>query len=898
MAADGMHSVARPLLSDDKPVSSSYVAYRGTLPADKAVRELGVSLKDVVVYVGPKCHLVQYPLRAGEMFNLVAVFESPKAVRGEADWGTPDELDGAFAKTHPGVRECLPNMWRDKWWRMFTREPIMDWVKGRIALTGDAAHPPLQYLAQGAVMAIEDAWVLSEHVGLAGGPKGSASRGTATGIPWERVLQAYNAVRPEHCRRVLTTAWIWGDLWHLEGEAREWRNRVFEERDTHSYDYVDWLYGPTALYPEHENKMFDPKAYENQSSKKSPPAFPALRMHRRTSSCSSASKLWQRLRLTRLLFVCPPPRFFPNMTAPNGDRSADAIASEWLAAFGSALSVGAPAGIAACFSPEEAHWRDILAFSWDIRTTSGAGKIAERLAELLPPAKPRDFRFAEGRTPPRSAKRGGRDVVEAIISFETAVGPAFAVARLVKEGDRHAAVSLMTVLDEIRGHEDPATGSRWQNVDWKRNFGGENWLDRRNRARAYTDHDPAVLVVGAGQAGLSLAARLTQLGIDALVVDREKRIGDNWRTRYHALTLHNETRVNHLPYMPFPPNFPVFIPKDMLANWFELYAEAMELNVWTETELSHAVRDEAAGCWTAVLKRADGTERLMRPRHVVFATGVSSIPLTPDLPGLSSFKGTVVHAGHYGSGLPWRGTRALVVGTGTSGHDVAQDLTVCGAHATLIQRSPTMVVSLKEAQSAYALYDEPIPFADKDLLAVSTPFPILRRVHQSLTAAARDADRPLLDALAARGFRLAFGHEDTGWQIMYQQHGGGYYFNAGASEMIADGAVGLLHWDDLEAFCPEGAKMKDGTVVPADLVVLATGYASQRETARLALGDAVAEKIGPIWGFDDEGELQNMFRPTPQRGLWFIAGSLAQCRIFSKVLALQIKARELGIVDG
>ncbi|KAI9011631.1 aromatic-ring hydroxylase [Hyaloraphidium curvatum] len=268
MAADGMHSVARPLLSDDKPVSSSYVAYRGTLPADKAVRELGVSLKDVVVYVGPKCHLVQYPLRAGEMFNLVAVFESPKAVRGEADWGTPDELDGAFAKTHPGVRECLPNMWRDKWWRMFTREPIMDWVKGRIALTGDAAHPPLQYLAQGAVMAIEDAWVLSEHVGLAGGPKGSASRGTATGIPWERVLQAYNAVRPEHCRRVLTTAWIWGDLWHLEGEAREWRNRVFEERDIHSYDYVDWLYGPTALYPEHENKMFDPKAYEKQEAKK------------------------------------------------------------------------------------------------------------------------------------------------------------------------------------------------------------------------------------------------------------------------------------------------------------------------------------------------------------------------------------------------------------------------------------------------------------------------------------------------------------------------------------------------------------------------------------------------------------------------------------------------------
>lgn len=240
MAADGMQSVARPLLSDDKPVSSSYVAYRGTLPADRAVKELGASLKDVIVYVGPKCHQVQYPLRAGQMFNLVSVFESPKALRGEDEWGTPDELDGAFAECCAPVQKALPLMWRDKWWRMFSRDPIMNWVKGRIALTGDAAHPPLQYLAQGAIMAIEDAWVLGEHVKKAG-VKGSAAKGTATGVNWEQVLAAYNAVRPEHCRRVLSTAWIWGDLWHLTGEQRLWRNKVLEERDIHNYDYVDWL---------------------------------------------------------------------------------------------------------------------------------------------------------------------------------------------------------------------------------------------------------------------------------------------------------------------------------------------------------------------------------------------------------------------------------------------------------------------------------------------------------------------------------------------------------------------------------------------------------------------------------------------------------------------------------
>ncbi|MGP3964817.1 FAD-dependent monooxygenase [Nonomuraea sp. 3N208] len=246
LAADGLHSVARRMVSDDEPVSSAYVAYRGAVPIER-VAELDVHLKDVVVYIGPRCHFVQYPLRHGEMFNQVAVFESPKALAGEEDWGTPDELDGAFAATCDQVRAGLPLMWRDRWWRMFDREPIMDWVRGRIALTGDAAHPPLQYLAQGAVMAIEDAWVLSEHVG---------AQGKARSVDWDAALAAYNAVRPEHCRRVLTTARAWGKLWHHDGEKREWRNAVLRDRDVHDYSYVDWLFGPTALTPEQLPPMF------------------------------------------------------------------------------------------------------------------------------------------------------------------------------------------------------------------------------------------------------------------------------------------------------------------------------------------------------------------------------------------------------------------------------------------------------------------------------------------------------------------------------------------------------------------------------------------------------------------------------------------------------------------
>ncbi|WP_246075680.1 hypothetical protein [Nonomuraea terrae] len=215
---------------------------------DRDVRD--VDLSEVSVHVGPRCHFVRYGLRGGEMLNQVAVFESPKALAGEEDWGTPDELDHAFAATCPDVQAGIPLMWRDRWWRMFDRDPIMTWVDGNIALLGDAAHPPLQYMAQGAVMAIEDGWVLAKHV--------AARRADDGSIDWRGALAAYEAVRPEHCRRVLTTARAWGELWHLDGVARLRRNTLLRARDTHDYSFTDWIYGPTALTPEEEPPMFTP----------------------------------------------------------------------------------------------------------------------------------------------------------------------------------------------------------------------------------------------------------------------------------------------------------------------------------------------------------------------------------------------------------------------------------------------------------------------------------------------------------------------------------------------------------------------------------------------------------------------------------------------------------------
>lgn len=251
VAADGLHSVARVSLVGDEPVSSSYVAYRAAVPFEQ-VRENGVHEKDVVLYVGPRCHFVQYPLRGGEMLNQVAVFRSPKAVAGLDDWGTPDELDAAFDGMCDQVRAGLPLMWRDRWWRMFDRDPIDTWVFGRVALLGDAAHPPLQYMAQGAIMAIEDGWVLAEHVGA----QRAVRTATSSGVDWDAALVAYDAVRPEHCRRVLTTGRAWGELWHLDGVERLQRNVILRARDTYDYAFTEWIYGPTALTPDQEPPMY------------------------------------------------------------------------------------------------------------------------------------------------------------------------------------------------------------------------------------------------------------------------------------------------------------------------------------------------------------------------------------------------------------------------------------------------------------------------------------------------------------------------------------------------------------------------------------------------------------------------------------------------------------------
>ena len=572
--------------------------------------------------------------------------------------------------------------------------------------------------------------------------------------------------------------------------------------------------------------------------------------------------------------------------------------AHWLAQFDGALRESNDDALTALFH-RDSYWRDVLALSWQIRTLNGAEAILRALPAHARRAAPCDFVIDPDRAAPRWVTRAGMNAIEAIFKFETAEGRGSGIVRLIPDADdggRLKAWTLLTALDELKGLEEPLGARRPRGQSYSRDFRGPNWLDQRKASRDYADRDPDVLVVGGGQAGLAIAARLKQLQIDTLIVDREPRIGDNWRRRYHALTLHNQVQVNHMPYMPFPPNWPVYIPKDKLANWFETYVDAMELNFWTATVFEGAIYDDADGRWSATLHRSDGTRRTVRPHHIVMATGVSGIPNLPDIPSLTAFTGPILHSSEYDDGEVWKGKRALVIGTGNSGHDIAQDLCSSGAEVTLVQRSATLVTNIEpSAQLAYAAYNDGT-LEDNDLIATSMPLRLARRSHQMLTEQSKALDQALLDGLERVGFRLDFGEDGTGWQFKYLTRGGGYYFNVGCSDMLVSGAIRLIQFADIDGFVADGARMSDGATIKADLIVLATGYKPQEELVQNLFGAAVANRVGPIWGFGEGQELRNMYTRTQQPGLWFIAGSLAQCRINSTYLALQIKAIEAGLL--
>jgi cation diffusion facilitator CzcD-associated flavoprotein CzcO len=580
------------------------------------------------------------------------------------------------------------------------------------------------------------------------------------------------------------------------------------------------------------------------------------------------------------------------------DGPGEAAVRAWVSAFDEALQSQSPSEVTRLFHPE-GYWRDLHALTWDPHTVA-VSDLEPFLAANLEAAGMGAAAFDATRVAPRWVNRGGVDAIEGFIRFRTRVALGSGVVRLVPsdtEPGQWLAWNLFTTVEELIGHEERVGLRRPQGSADSRKFGGPNWLDRRLTSLEYADREPEVVIVGGGQAGLSLAARLGAIGVDALVVDQHERVGDNWRKRYHALTLHNSVWLNDLPYMPNPPTWPVFVPKDKVANWFEAYVEAMEINFWKCTRLEDAQYDDAAGAWSVQVTR-NGQPRVLRPQHLVIATGISGAPRPVEYPGLESYTGTYLHSSSYQDGHAFEGRKAIVIGTGNSGHDVAQDLYASGVDVTMVQRGSSTVVSvIPGAFKGDELFHEGNPVEDSDLIAASIPYPVLIPLRQELTRQVRELDRDMLDGLEAIGFKLDFGDDGSGHEIKYMRRGGGYYMNVGCSDLLIERKIGLVQQEDVDRLVENGLRLKDGTVLEADLVVFALGFLPHSETVRAMFGDETAARLGPVWGFDEEGEVRNVWRRTAQKGLWFMAGNFVQSRFYSRPLAVQLKAALEGISD-
>ena len=575
------------------------------------------------------------------------------------------------------------------------------------------------------------------------------------------------------------------------------------------------------------------------------------------------------------------------------DHDAAEIAAAWLVAFQSAAEAGDLDALEGLFV-EDCWWRDLLCVTWDLSTARGFASIRERYGKRLAGTGFRDM--VPAADVPVAVADG---VLTAFHEFDTAIAHGRGVLRLMQQDGEWRAWTLLTAMQDLRDHPEQRTSvhdaarEKHNNPVEQR----ETWTQYRERQREFADAEPTVVVVGAGHAGLNIAARLGHLGVSTLVLEQTPRVGDVWRNRYHNLSLHDTKWYGQMPYLPFPDNWPVFAPKEMIADWFEAYAWILQLNVWTNSQVQSAVYDETAGRWTVTLTR-DGETREIHPAHVVFATGAfAGAPDIPQLPGIEEFRGVAVHSSAHAGGRGLHGKKVVVVGTGASAHDVAQDAYEMGAEVTMVQRGPTYVISSQYGVPAMheALYSESSPPVEQsDLLSLSFPWHLFLETSGPGVEQLAEIDKELLDGLRAAGFELTSGINGSGLFGLSLIRGGGYYIDKGCSRLIADRKIALQH-GEVARFTATGVVYSDGTEAQADIVVFATGWPNMRDTIRPIVGDEVADGLTTVWGLDDQGEIKGVFRPSGHPRLWFMAGGFQQSRYGSKLLALQIKAVEEGL---
>ncbi|KAJ7164476.1 FAD/NAD(P)-binding domain-containing protein [Mycena filopes] len=585
-----------------------------------------------------------------------------------------------------------------------------------------------------------------------------------------------------------------------------------------------------------------------------------------------------------------------------------AVATTWLASLGSASDAEA---FGEHFLPT--GWlRDLLCFSWEFHTLSGRAKIVEFLSGNDSEVQASVSRFARAGLhdlrlettstlsspttfplPHDPQVQGVSGVFTFALTSPPATGRAF--FRLVQDAAEGGwkAFTLFTNLHDLVGHEEA--------VGRPLGYPSETALAEEERAKriAAIEEDPTVLIIGGGQSGLMCAARFGRMGIRAVVIEKTPRVGDVWRNRYPNLSLH--TGAHH---SSSPESYPFFLPKDKIADFLEAYAIGQELHVWTSSTLLGApTYDERTRRWAVKVDRA-GKPVALTPKHIVLATG-NGRPKVPTWPGMDVFAGSLYHSDNHKDAAPFKAKRVVVVGACNAGGDICRDFVDNGAaEVTMVQRSATCVISSSTAQSGLfsTAFSPTLRIEDADFQAESMPYALVLKVAAGgLTQRLKEMDRALLESLEEKGFKLTWELTPGGGEVgllgfLLEKTASGTMLDVGCGQMIIDGKIKIKQGVEIEKLDADGVVFKDGSKIGADVVVLAIGNESIIANAVSVFGDAIKDKVGSkIRGMDDEGEQLRCYRPTGAPGVWFAPGAFQQSRFFSKHLALQILAEELGL---
>ncbi|EXM15812.1 FAD/NAD(P)-binding domain superfamily [Fusarium oxysporum f. sp. vasinfectum] len=539
----------------------------------------------------------------------------------------------------------------------------------------------------------------------------------------------------------------------------------------------------------------------------------------------------------------------------------------------------------------DALWRDILAFTGIFRTFNSSKTIAAAWNELQGRVHPSSFKYNGGAQVIQVESTGW---IEGSFQFDVGgshPGKAFGFILLVPIEGTWKIWILSTMLESVDGLGNPDTAPRLP----RNGIHGPVSQDSNGIPQGVSE-TTEVLIVGAGQNGICVAARLKGLGVKTVLIESEDEVGDNWSSRYDSVTLHTGKYYAHLPFETTfaGDEWPYFLRGVDLAKGYRDYVKRYQLDVRTSTTVEKAKWLQDSDSWL-IETVCKGKCTSIGAKHIVFAMGAGGQqPKMPHIPNREAFKGISIHSKEYESAKQWKGKKGVVIGTANTGHDVAVDMVEAGlASVHMVQRNPTPVIPWPWFGEAHnRLYHPKAITIESDRRELGLPLSFSRNVSMLMVKKLSAEQPEKFDALERAGFKVD--RLPDALKIQYERQGG-HYLDMGGSQMIIDGKIKVKS-EGISRFVPEGLGFQDGSILEADVIVWCTGFENDMRTMISDIvGTEIVERIEHHWYLDKEGEIRGAFKPVGHPGMWYTGGGVCIARFYSRFLALQIKADLAGV---